>query len=369
MSRTPAAEPEPGPERTDPPEEAEEPGEDDGGVASSGEPGAARPPEATGPAASAGPVLRLGVSSCLMGENVRSNGGHCRDHFLVQTLGRYVEWVRVCPEAEAGMGTPREVVRLVGTPTAQRMLGTKSGTEWTERMEAFGRERAESLAADALHGFVFKRASPSCGVLRVKLYDRNGVPSLIGEGLWSRAVRARWPLLPVEEEGRLHDPRLRENFIERLFIHQRWQRLTAGTPTMGRLVEFHTAHKLSVLAHDPQGYRELGQLVAQKEPLPLAERLARYGARLMRALEVLATPGRHANVLEHLLGFLKDRLGPRDKAELLGLIHDHRAGLVPLVVPLTLLNHHLGRHEVPDWVHAQVYLHPYPRELMLRNHV
>lgn len=321
------------------------------------------------PAPFVDPPLRLGVSSCLLGENVRTNGSHARDHFLVQTLGRYVEWVPVCPEAEVGMGTPREVVRLVGTPDAQRMVGSKSGTEWTDRMQAFGARRAEELEPARLHGFVFKKSSPSCGVLRVKLYDKNGVPSLIGEGLWSRAVRARFPTLPVEEEGRLHDPRLRENFIERVFAYQRWLRLCESGPSMKLLVRFHTAQKLCVLAHSPKAYKELGHLVAQKEAMPLEERLAAYGARLMQALAVLSTPGRHANVMQHLLGYVKEALGARDKAEMVGLIDEHRRGFVPLIVPLTLLRHHLDRNEVPDWVHQQVYLHPYPRELMLRNHV
>jgi uncharacterized protein YbgA (DUF1722 family)/uncharacterized protein YbbK (DUF523 family) len=320
------------------------------------------------------PPLTLGVSACLVGENVRSNGGHARDHFLVKDLGPWVRFVTVCPEAEVGMGTPRETVRLVGDVAAPRMVGTKSGREWTDAMREHGERRAAELDDAGLDGFVLKKASPSCGLLRVRLYDRNGVPSSVARGLWADALVKRHPLLPVEEEGRLHDPRLRENFIERLFAFRRWRRLLGDVPAskppaMKDLVLFHAAHKLALLAHHPGRYRELGRLVAQHEPLDLPTRLVRYGALFMETLSVPATPGRHANVLEHLLGFVKDALPARDKADLLALIADHRRGLLPLIVPVTLLKHHLARHPVPDWVHAQTYLNPYPRELMLRNHV
>lgn len=313
--------------------------------------------------------LTLGVSACLMGENVRSNGGHARDHFLTRDLGPWVRFVSVCPEAEAGMGTPRETVRLVGTLAAQRMVGTKSGRDWTETMTTWGARRAEELAPSGLDGFVLKKASPSCGLMRVRLYDANGVPSHVAQGLWAQALAQRFPLLPLEEDGRLHDPRLRENFIERLFVFRRWRQLLASEPRMKDLVAFHAAHKLALLAHSPSRYRELGRLAAQHESLDLPARLERYGALLMETLRVLATPGRHANVLGHLLGFIKETLPARDKADLLALIADHRAGLVPLIVPVTLLKHHLARHPVPDWVSIQTYLNPYPRELMLRNHV
>jgi uncharacterized protein YbgA (DUF1722 family)/uncharacterized protein YbbK (DUF523 family) len=325
------------------------------------------PSPAEDPAHGAPKPLVLGVSSCLLGENVRSNGGHARDDFVVKGLGPYVRFVPVCPEAEVGMGTPREVVRLVGTAEAPRMLGTKTGTEWTERMNAFASERAESLAGEDLDGFVFKKSSPSCGLFRVKLYDKNGVPTYAARGLWAATMARRHPLLPMEEDGRLNDPRLRENFVERLFVHRRWKDCLARRTGIKDLVAFHASVKLTLLAHSPTAYRELGRLVAQAEPLPLPELEARYGAGLMAAMAVLTTPGRHANVMEHVLGFLKDHLDAHDRSELKELIHDHRRGLVPLIVPLTLLHHHLRRAPVAPWIRAQSYLDPYPRELLLRN--
>jgi uncharacterized protein YbgA (DUF1722 family)/uncharacterized protein YbbK (DUF523 family) len=315
------------------------------------------------------PTIRLGVSTCLLGERVRYDGGHKRDLFLVNTLGRYVEWVPVCPEFEIGLGVPRESLRLVGDPEAPRLIAPKSGKDHTERMQTWARERLEELAAIKLHGFVFKKDSPSSGLFRVRVYDQNGMPQRVGTGIFPREVMKRFPLLPLEEEGRLHDMRLRENFVEQIFVYYRRTCLLEEDPTPGGLVRFHTAHKLTLMAHSPSHYQEMGRLVAQAGSLPWEEMVETYGHLLMEGLKVLGTPGKHTNVLQHLMGFLKDALSKDDKAELLGLIEDYRTGLVPLIVPLTLLKHHLRRHPVPDWVHQQVYLNPYPKELMLRNHV
>jgi uncharacterized protein YbgA (DUF1722 family)/uncharacterized protein YbbK (DUF523 family) len=315
------------------------------------------------------PTIRLGVSTCLLGEEVRYDGGHKLDRFLVNTLGPFVEWVPVCPEFEIGLGVPRESLRLVGDLEAPRLVAPKSGQDHTERMQTWARERLEELAAVMLHGFIFKKDSPSSGLFRVRVYDDKGMPNRVGTGIFPRELMKRFPLLPLEEEGRLHDMRLRENFIERIFVYYRWTHLLEEDPTPGGLVRFHTAHKLTLMAHSPSHYQEMGRLVAQAGSLPWEELVETYGRLLMEGLKVLGTPGKHTNVLQHLMGFLKDVLSKEDKAELLGLIEDYRMGLVPLIVPLTLLKHHLSRHPIPDWVHQQVYLNPYPKELMLRNHV
>jgi len=315
------------------------------------------------------PTIRLGVSTCLLGEEVRYDGGHKLDRFLVNTLGSFVEWVPVCPEVEVGLGVPRESLRLLGDPEAPRLIAPKSGHDYTERMQTWARERLEELADVKLHGFIFKKDSPSSGLFRVRVYDQNGMPRRVGTGIFPCEMMKRFPLLPLEEEGRLHDMRLRENFIERVFVYYRWTRLLEEDPTPGGLVRFHTAHKLTLMAHSPSHYQEMGRLVAQAGSLPWVELTEKYGRLLMEGLKVLGTPGKHTNVLQHLMGFLKDALSKEDKAELLGLIEDYRGEFVPLIVPLTLLKHHLNRHPVPDWVHQQVYLNPYPKELMLRNHV
>jgi uncharacterized protein YbgA (DUF1722 family)/uncharacterized protein YbbK (DUF523 family) len=316
-----------------------------------------------------GPALRLGISTCLLGEPVRYDGGHKLDRFLVHTLGQYVEWVPVCPEVEMGLPTPREPIHLEGDAEDPRLVSIKTREDLTERMKAWARARVEELAKVGLHGFVFKKDSPSSGLFRVKVYNKHGMAQRNGTGMFPREVMNRFPLLPLEEEGRLNDLPLRENFIERVFAYYRWTRMLEEEPTPGGLVKFYTAHKLTLMAHSPKHYTEMGRLVADAGKRDWDELTAEYGAMLMEGLSVMGTPGKHVNVLQHLMGYLKNHLSGEDKQELLGLIEDYRQGLLPLIVPLTLLKHHLNRYPVPEWVHQQVYLHPYPKELMLRNHV
>lgn len=315
------------------------------------------------------PKIRLGISTCLLGENVRFDGGHKRDLFLVNILGRFVEWVAVCPEMEIGLGTPRESLRLIGAAQGPRLLASRTGADHTDRMQSWAQERLEELTSLDLHGFVLKKDSPSCGLFRVRVYDHSDVPARNGRGIFASELTQRLPLLPVEEEGRLNDMRLRENFIDRVFSYYRWTRFLQTDATPGGLVRFHTAYKLTMLAHSRRHYRDLGILVAQAGSLPWNELSQTYGQLLMEGLNVLTSTGKQANVLQHLMGFLKVVLSSEDKAEMVGLIEEYRTGLVPLVVPLTLLQHHLRRHPVPEWVHQQVYLNPYPKEMMLRNHV
>ncbi|MCG7853553.1 MAG: DUF523 and DUF1722 domain-containing protein [Methanosarcinaceae archaeon] len=314
----------------------------------------------------------MGISACLLGEPVRYDGGHKLDRYLVDTLGQYVAWVPVCPEVEMGLPVPRESMRLVGDSEQPRLIAPKSGTDHTEAMVTWAQDRVERLASDGLHGFVFKKDSPSSGLFRVKIYtnaDAGGMAQRIGTGMFPREVVKRFPMLPMEEEGRLNDEHLRENFVERIFAYYRWMALLNLEPTPGGLVIFHSAQKLTLMAHSPKHYTSMGRLVADAGKRDWNELTAEYGAMLMEGLAVLGTRGKHVNVLQHLMGYLKNDLSGEDKQELLGLIEDYRQGLLPLIVPLTLLKHHLNRFPVPDWVHQQVYLNPYPKELMLRNHV
>ena len=315
------------------------------------------------------PAVRLGISRCLLGDKVRWDGGHKLDPYLVHTLGPYVEWVAVCPEVELGLGVPRESLRLVGTPDAPRFVTHKTGIDHTDAMQTWACRRLEELAALDLHGYVLKKDSPSCGLYRVRVYGESGTPATNGQGIYGRALAQRFPTLPIEEEGRLHDARLRENFIECIFIRSRWSRLLASDPTPGGLVRFHTAHKLTLMAHAPAKYRQLGKLVAQAGSLPWDELAVSYDRLLHETLATLSTPAKHVNVLQHAMGFVKESLGAADKVELLDVIEDYRHELVPLIVPITLLQHHLRRNPAPAWIYAQTYLNPYPKELMLRNHV
>jgi uncharacterized protein YbgA (DUF1722 family)/uncharacterized protein YbbK (DUF523 family) len=312
--------------------------------------------------------IRIGISSCLLGEKVRFDGGHKRDTFLTETFGRFVEWMPVCPEVECGLGTPREAMRLVRAPGGIRLLTVKTGQDITDRLDGYAKRRVADLGADDLSGYVLKKDSPSCGLERVKVYDPHGVPDRTGRGLFAAKLLERFPSLPVEEEGRLSDPRLRENFVERVFAYWRLRGLFGGPWTRGALVQFHTAHKLIVLAHSPAAYEQLGRLVARVRALPRTEFERRYRATFMSALAIVASRPRHVNVLQHMAGYFRDRLDPDSRAELRAAIEDYRRELVPLIVPITLLRHHVRTCDVA-YLAGQQYLEPHPKELMLRNHV
>ena len=311
------------------------------------------------------PRVRLGVSACLLGESVRYDGGHKRDAFLTDVLGPHVDWVPVCPEVELGLGVPRPTLRLEGTPKAPRLVQEGSGEDLTARMRGYAGARTGQLERLALDGYVLKRASPSCGLFRVRVYRDGGRPGADGRGLFAAALVERLPMLPVEEEGRLTDPVLRENFIERVFAMARWRAFVEAGPRARDLVAFHAAQKYAVLAHSPVHYTRLGRLVASAGR---ALRLDEYGRLLMEALAAPATRGRHANVLSHLAGYFKRDVPAADRAELAEAIEDYRRGLLPLIVPVTLVRHHVRRLDLGDLAH-QVYLNPHPKELMLRNHV
>ncbi len=311
---------------------------------------------------------RLGISTCLLGRNVRYDGGHKHDRFLTDVLGPNVEWVPVCPEVECGLPIPRESMRLIGDPEAPRLVTVKSGIDHTGRMLDWTRGRLDELAEEKLNGFIFKKGSPSSGRFRVKVYNDAGIPSPVGTGLFARAFTERFPFLPAEEEGRLNDPLLRENFIERVFLSCRWQELMEQDPTPGGLARFHTTVKLTLMAHSIAHYQELGRIVSRAGGRRWDELRGGYLLKLTEAMEIIASPGRHINVMQHLMGYVKDSMDSDDKEELLQIMEDYRSGLTPLIVSLTLLKHHLHRHKAPDWVFLQDYLYPYPKELMLRNH-
>lgn len=312
--------------------------------------------------------LRIGISRCLLGEQVRFDGGHKRDPFLTDTLGRYVEWVPVCPEVEVGMGTPREAMQLVGGTDGPRLITIKTGVDHTRAMRRFSQRRARELEALNLCGYVFKQDSPSCGVERVRIYNQPGRPTRNGTGLFARSFMDRFPLIPVEEEGRLSDPALRENFIERVFAYWRWRGLLRSRVTRQAILAFHTAHTYLLLAHSRPHYEILGRLVGDAKQYTPPSLAQRYGELFMQALAVKATVRKHVNVLHHIMDYFKDRLSKKEKKELRGAIEDYHRGLTPLIVPLTLVRHYVNLFEV-GYIQNQLYLNPHPKELMLRNRV
>ena len=311
--------------------------------------------------------LRLGVSSCLLGSLVRFDGGHTRDRFVTDMLGPWVEWVSVCPEVEVGMGIPRPTIRLEQRPEGERLIAPSTGEDFTDRMNEYSAGRVQELGDIGLDGYVLKKASPSCGMERLPVYKNGMRASRRGVGLFAASLMERYPNLPVEEEGRLNDPLLRENFIERVLCRNRWRLAVKRGLTRRRLIEFHTAHKLLIRAHNESGYRRLGTLVGNSGSTPDSELFASYEEEFQAALKTKPTLKKHTNVLQHAMGYLKKVLDSDEKRELLTEIDDYRKGLLPLIVPLTLLRFNVNRHSV-DYLLGQLYFDPHPKELMLRNH-
>jgi uncharacterized protein YbgA (DUF1722 family)/uncharacterized protein YbbK (DUF523 family) len=315
--------------------------------------------------------IPIGISACVLGQEVRYNGGHKLDRFIRDTLGTYVRFVPVCPEVEIGLGIPRETLRLVRgekNSEAVRLVAPKSDTDHTERMESYARKRTKELAQENLCGYILQKGSPSCGMERVRIYTKPGVaPARNGRGLYARELMERFPNLPVEEDGRLNDAGLRENFVERIFAYRRFRALFGGPWKMGDLVAFHTREKLLILAHDRPTYQELGRLVAAAKGRDRKQVASEYEVLFMTGLRKMATRGKQTNVLQHIAGYFKKLIDSNDRQEIQEVFASYRAGYVPLVVPLTLLKHHVRRHGI-DYLAQQTYLDPHPTELMLRNH-
>lgn len=325
---------------------------------------------AEAPADNEAPPIRIGISSCLIGQKVRFDGGHKRNRFAVDVLAPYVEWVPVCPEVDIGLGIPRPTIRLErGDGGEVRLVMPSSGEDLTGRMARYSEERVERLGKLGLCGYILKKDSPSCGMERVKVYDVNQVPARNGTGVFAEALLRLAPHLPVEEEGRLNDPRLRENFIARVFACHRWKRMETAGLTRARLMEFHAAHKFLCMARNQAGTRRLGRLLAEApKTLPAAELANAYHAEFAAVMGRPPSVKGHTNVLQHMAGYVSDGIDAGDRAELADAIHDYRKGLLPLIVPLTLIRHHARRLEQP-YLLEQAYLNPHPYELMLLNHV
>lgn len=312
--------------------------------------------------------IKIGVSSCLLGNEVRWNGGHARDRYVTDILGTWFDFVPVCPEVECGFGVPRETLRLTGSPESPRLVTTRTHVDHTDRMNGWAHRRVRELEKEELCGFIFKKDSPSSGMTRVKVFSDKNQPVKKGVGLFAKAFMDHFSLLPVEDEGRLHDSVIRENFIDRIFTLKRWRDCFRGGRRLGRLVAFHTQHKLLILSHSPKAYQTMGKLVAEGKQIDMRALFEAYEAHLMAALSLNATVKKNVNVLQHMAGYFKRVLSPDEKQELRELIEQYHQGLVPLIVPITLINHHVRKHDEP-YLKQQVYLNPHPVELKLRNHV
>jgi uncharacterized protein YbgA (DUF1722 family)/uncharacterized protein YbbK (DUF523 family) len=304
-----------------------------------------------------------------LGQKVRYNGGHTLDHFLTDILGQYVDYVPVCPEVEIGLPIPREALRLVKYPgdNTPRLVTQKTGVDYTGQMLNWAKSRLDQLEKENLCGYIFKSKSPSSGMERINVYNEKGVAQRNGVGMFARAFLERFPLMPVEDEGRLHDIVLRENFIVRVFTYHRWRQVLEGPHTIGAVVDFHSKNKLLFMAHHPEMARQLGKLPANAKELPIREFFASYQTLMMTLMKFKASVRKHANVLYHMMGYFKKQLDPGEKQELVEIIEQYRVGYYPLVVPLTLIKHYVRKYEQP-YLKDQYYLDPHPAELKLRNH-
>ena len=311
--------------------------------------------------------IRIGVSRCLLGEPVRYDGQHKHDHYITDTLGRYFEFAGVCPEVECGLGVPRESMRLVGDPDNPRLITTRTGVDFTERMQAWIAKRIVQLEKEDLYGFIFKARSPSSGMENVKVYNERG--GVIGKapGLFAKAFMKRFPTLPCEDEGRLNDPDLRENFIERVFALWRFRQTVRASPTLAALMAFHARNKLLIQSHHESLMREMGRELAGLKAGEARSHIQKYEEKLMRALRTPATVRKHTNILQHMLGYLRNDVDEPDRKELAEIIGHYSRGLVPLIVPVTMLRHYVVKHGI-EYLKDQYYLNPHPLELKLRNH-
>ncbi len=312
--------------------------------------------------------IKLGISACLLGKKVRYDGGHRLDRFLRDTLGKYVEYVPVCPEVECGLPVPRESMRLEGNPCSPRLITTETKKDLTKRMIRWAKKRVAELEKEDLYGFIFKSGSPSSGMEGVKVYNEKGVVVGKGIGIFAKIFMEHFPLLPVEDEKRIHDPRLRENFIERIFTLKRWRDVSSKRPKARSLIEFHSQHKFLILSHSPKHEQSMGRLVARLREIPIKEAFMEYQELLIEALKVPSTPKRHANVLMHMIGYFKEKINPDEKKELLEIIEYYRKDFLPLIAPITLIKHYVRKYN-QTYLKEQIYLYPHPLELQLKYHV
>ncbi|MEW5804392.1 MAG: DUF523 and DUF1722 domain-containing protein [bacterium] len=312
--------------------------------------------------------IHLGISACLLGEPVRYDGGHKLNHYLRDIVGQFVNWIAVCPEVECGLSVPREAMHLVGDPQSPRLVTVRTGLDYTERMLQWSEQKLDELEKLDLCGFVFKSKSPSSGMKDIKIYSGTGASVKKGVGLFARQFMDRFPLMPVEDEGRLNDAGLRENFIERVFVFKRWKDLVRDNFSIGGLISFHRDHKLLIMSHSTKYLSDLGKIVAQAKADDLTKVFDNYILILMTALKLKATIKKNVNVLQHIMGYFKKTISADEKQELLEVIENYHNAMIPLIVPVVLLKHYVRKFDEP-YLKSQYYLHPHPIELMLRNHV
>jgi uncharacterized protein YbbK (DUF523 family)/uncharacterized protein YbgA (DUF1722 family) len=309
--------------------------------------------------------IKVGVSGCLMGIEVRYDGGHCKDHYVRNVLGQYLDLIPVCPELESGMSVPRPTIRLEKVGRRRRLVEPKSRRDWTDVVTATSDRILDGLTSVSLDGFILKSRSPTCGMERVKVWSGDS-SNKKGVGVFAQRLQKRFPYLPLEEEGRLHDTVLRERFIEAIYAHHRVTDFLRGDWEARDLQEFHARAKFQLMAHSPSLAKKAGRIVASLSRRNRDSVARKYFETYMSAIRTPASRGRHVNVLQHLAGFFRGSLGDWEVEELGDVFNQFCRGLVPLIVPISLIRHHVKRMEV-QYLAGQTYIDPYPRELALRS--
>lgn len=321
----------------------------------------------TDTASSESELIPVGISSCLLGERVRFDGGHKGHSYIRKTLGNYFEFKQFCPEVNIGLGIPRKPIRLWRDQQKQIRCVSVDDQEKDYTDSLLGCSDEQQSWQKRLCGYILKKDSPSCGMERVKIWD-DVMPVREGIGIYAQRLMENFPWLPVEEEGRLGDAILRENFVQRVFAMYRWHQMLSEGLSVGALVDFHARHKLIIMSHDPVSYQELGQLVAGIRKENVQDDADKYLLLFMTALKLRATRGKHMNVLQHIQGYLKNSLGADDKQELVQTFENYRLGQLPLIVPITLLNHFFRKFP-NEYIANSWYMNPYPAELKLQNEI
>jgi len=312
--------------------------------------------------------INIGISACLVGQKVRYNGDGLRPHLINDLFAGYFNYIPFCPEVGIGMDVPHETIRLEKKDNEIRLRSSSGENDYTDKMLDYSATKTEALSHLQISGFILKKDSPTCGLERVKIYGNGGVPDKSGVGMFASALRAKFPLFPMEEEGRLNDIRLRERFIEHVFAFRRLQDFLEDSPNLGKLMAFHTGHKMQLMAHNPEKYRRLGHAVANAKKEDLSSFLAEYSTTFLEIMATAVSHKKQTDVLYHMFGFFKKIISSSEKQEFMRLVEQYKKQMIPMIVPITMLRHYLQKYPQP-WLQAQVFFDPYPEEMLLRSYL
>ncbi len=310
--------------------------------------------------------MKIGVSSCLMGIKCRYDGCSNKDDFILDELSEYFEFESYCPE-DPVFGTPRDTIRLVEVDKDIRVLVSKTAEDVTQKLRQSSQKFAQKAASDDLCGFILKSKSPTCGLERVKVYQQKEAPSeKKGVGLFAQELKNTFKYLPIEEEGRLNDPWLKENFLMQVFAYGDLKEFLKNVTSPNELVEFHTSYKYLILAKSEHSYKTLGNIVANNPKRELHEQLKLYEEEFLKAISEKSTINKTYNVLLHITGYFKKLITKEEKEHILNACNEYKNEYIPLIAVTKIINLYVARFD-QSYLAKQKFLHPYPKELGLRS--